>query len=301
MATGKRYYWLKLMHNFFEGDAISYLMDLPAGSNYIVLYLMLCLMTINTEGRLATRIGSISVRYDAAKLQREAKWFPLEFVSKALSIFTELGLVEQDKDGVLVIAGYSDMVGSETDWAGKKRKQRGGKSAVESLSEDIVPTGVPNGVQDNVTEERRDKSMETRDHRVEIERAELTTATPCTAEAVEVIIEAWNTLGLQEVKRIPSDKSRTGVGLRALIAEFGVNTILDVIEQVRRSNFLMGRTKHFCVTLSWLAQPDNFEKILAGNYDADYADAAPQATGAGALSASYSMMQGWVDSKRKEG
>ena len=300
MATGKRYYWLKLMQNFFDGDAIKYLMDMPAGSNYIVLYLMLCLMTINTEGRLATRIGSISVRYDAAKIQRESKWFSLEFVSKALSIFTELGLVEE-KDGVLVIAGYGEMVGSETDWAEKKRRQRGEERAGESLSGDNVPTEVPNSVQDNVTQEHIDKSIETRDQRTEAESAELAAAAPRVAEAIEDIVQAWNTLGLQEVKRIPSAESKIGSQLRSLIAAYGADTVLEAIEKVRRSNFLTGRTKNFHATLSWFAQPDNFEKILAGNYDADYADTAPQATGAGALTASYIMMQSWVDSNRKGG
>lgn len=50
MATGKRYYWIKLKDSFMSSDEIDYLMSQPDGANYVVLYQMLCLKTINTNG-----------------------------------------------------------------------------------------------------------------------------------------------------------------------------------------------------------------------------------------------------------
>ena len=50
MATGKRYYWIKLKDSFMSSDMIDYLMGQPDGANYVVLYQMLCLKTINTGG-----------------------------------------------------------------------------------------------------------------------------------------------------------------------------------------------------------------------------------------------------------
>lgn len=40
MATGKRYYWIKLKDSFMSSDAIDYLMSQPDGANYVVLYHM---------------------------------------------------------------------------------------------------------------------------------------------------------------------------------------------------------------------------------------------------------------------
>lgn len=62
MATGKRYYWIKLKDSFMSSDAIDYLMSQPDGANYVVLYQMLCLKTINTGGCLVSKIGEITAR-----------------------------------------------------------------------------------------------------------------------------------------------------------------------------------------------------------------------------------------------
>lgn len=48
MATGKRYYWIKLKESFMTSDTIDYFMEQPDGANYVVLYQLLCLKTINT-------------------------------------------------------------------------------------------------------------------------------------------------------------------------------------------------------------------------------------------------------------
>ena len=42
MATGKRYYWIKLKEAFMTSDAVDFLMGQPDGANYVVLYQMLC-------------------------------------------------------------------------------------------------------------------------------------------------------------------------------------------------------------------------------------------------------------------
>ena len=41
MATGKRYYWMKLKDSFMTSDTIDYFMSQPDGANYVVLYQML--------------------------------------------------------------------------------------------------------------------------------------------------------------------------------------------------------------------------------------------------------------------
>ena len=81
MATGKRYYWMKLRENFMTSDTIDYFMSQPDGANYVVLYQMLCLKTINTEGRLSRKIGEIIIPYDIPKIQRDMKWFSFSLLS----------------------------------------------------------------------------------------------------------------------------------------------------------------------------------------------------------------------------
>ena len=122
MATGKRYYWIKLKDSFMSSDEIDYLMSQPDGANYVVLYQMLCLKTINTDGCLVSKIGEMLIPYDAEKIQRECKWFPLSTVRLALSVYKQIGLIFENPDGTLSISDYQNMIGSETDWAAKIAK-----------------------------------------------------------------------------------------------------------------------------------------------------------------------------------
>ena len=80
MATGKRFYWMKLKESFMTSDTIDYFMSQPDGANYVVLYQMLCLKTINTDGRLSRQIGEVVIKYDIPKIQRDLKWFSADTI-----------------------------------------------------------------------------------------------------------------------------------------------------------------------------------------------------------------------------
>ena len=160
MATGKRYYWMKLKESFMTSDTIDYFMSLPDGANYVVLYQMLCLKTINTEGRFERKIGAVLIPYDVEKIRRDTKWFSADTIRVALNLYMQFGLIYTDENGVMVIANHKNLVGSETDWAEKKSRQRMNANSVPSLPDvdkggDIVPTNVPI--------ENRDKRIEIRD------------------------------------------------------------------------------------------------------------------------------------------
>ena len=158
MATGKRYYWIKLRDSFMTSDTVDYLMSQPDGSNYIVLYLMLCLKTINTNGRLASKIGEIIIPYDVEKIQRDCKWFSADTIRVALNLYKGFGLIYEDVDGTLVMADHKELVGSETDWAKQKRDQ------IERKTTELLTAGnnVESGVE-NLHTEIRDKRLEIRD------------------------------------------------------------------------------------------------------------------------------------------
>ena len=59
MATGKKYFWIKIKDSFMTSDKVDYLMSQKDGANYIVLYQMLCLKTINTNGEFRREIGEV--------------------------------------------------------------------------------------------------------------------------------------------------------------------------------------------------------------------------------------------------
>lgn len=137
-----------------SSDMIDYLMGQPDGANYVVLYQMLCLKTINTGGRLAFQIGDMIIPYDVEKIQRECKWFSLATVRVALEVYKQIGLIYEDKDGVLVLANYSDIVGSETDYSAQKRLQR------ENRRRQLPPKCADSNEDNNVDNVHTEKEIE---------------------------------------------------------------------------------------------------------------------------------------------
>lgn len=145
-----------------NSEVVDFLMSQPNGANYVVLYQMLCLKTINTGGRLTCQIGDIIIPFDIEKIQRDCKWFSLDTVRIALGLYKQLGLIYEEQDGTLVLVNHAEMVGSETDWAIKKRRQA--LQAANSLPAAGESAGDSTG--ENFPIEIRDKRTDIRDKEI---------------------------------------------------------------------------------------------------------------------------------------
>lgn len=143
-----------------RSDAVDFLMGQKNGANYVVLYQMLCLMTINTNGRLSRQIGEVIIPYDVDKIQRDTKWFSTDTVRVALGLYAKLGLIYQEKDGTLVLANHSEMVGSETDYAAQKKLQRTNQRQIDVEHCGQCPQDVHANVHKNVHTDIRDKILD---------------------------------------------------------------------------------------------------------------------------------------------
>ena len=165
MSENKRYYWIKLKESFMTSDAVDFLMSQPDGANYVVLYQMLCLKTINTGGRLERHIGEVIIPYDEAKIQRDTKYFTIDTVRVALTLYKSLGLIYVDNDGALCLTDHENLVGSETTWAIQKRNQR-----VKSLPEPQGGQCPPNSPPDVLGTVHPDIDIRDRDKEKEIDK-----------------------------------------------------------------------------------------------------------------------------------
>lgn len=267
MATGKRYYWIKLKDSFMTSDAVDFLMGQPGGANYVVLYQMLCLKTINTGGRLERQIGEVIIPYDEAKIQRDMKWFSIDTVRIALNLYKALGLVYTDQNGVLALADYENLVGSETDWAVKKRRQ-----ALENNSQSLPPTsGESGGEIFPIDIEIRDKRLEKENREEDIEpeiRGNVSDSdeSDCYA-AAQRVVDAWNLLPVESKVHRMSATSTRAKSLRARIREYGEEKVMMAVAMVKNSDFLLGKKTDFQITFDWFVKPDNFTKVISGNYN----------------------------------
>ena len=90
--------------------------------------------------------------------------------------------------------------------------------------------------------------------------------TVCRTSDVRRVIEAWNDTGLTQVAKITAETNR-GKMLKARIREYGVDGVLKAIENVKNSTFLKGQNNRgFEATFDWFVKPNNFPKVLEGNY-----------------------------------
>lgn len=119
----QRYYWIKLTDHFLTSDTVDFLLSQKNGANYVVLYQMLCLKSVNSNGLLARQIGEIIVPYDVEKIQRDCKHFDIDTVRVALELYKKLGLVYEQQDGILQITDFDRLIGSQTISAEKKQIQ----------------------------------------------------------------------------------------------------------------------------------------------------------------------------------
>lgn len=146
----KIFYWLKLKSEFMNGEIVDFLMSQKNGANYVVLYQMLCIKTINTKGELATQLGDILVPYNVEKIQRDLKWFDIDTVRVALELYKKLGLVYVQENGIIKISNFEEIVGSETYWAKIKRAERLPRLE-EKESIGNCPTDVQNPLISNIS------------------------------------------------------------------------------------------------------------------------------------------------------
>ena len=78
------------------------------------------------------------------------------------------------------------------------------------------------------------------------------------------IVEEWNNLNLSKVKSVKGNRFKI---LNAIIKEYGIDSIIEAIKSINKSSFLKGQNnKNWIITFDWLIKPNNFPKVLEGNY-----------------------------------
>lgn len=82
------------------------------------------------------------------------------------------------------------------------------------------------------------------------------------------LIEKWNELPdtISKISTLKKDTQRFKM-LSQRINEYGADKVLEAIEQIKRSSFLLGKNdRGWTITFEWFVRPNNFVKVLEGNY-----------------------------------
>lgn len=115
------------------------------------------------------------------------------------------------------------------------------------------------------------------------------------------IIEAWNSLtcyGIKGIQTITPNTQRYE-WLNARLKQYGEDKVLLAIDKIRQSDFLKGDNKKgWSITFDWFVKPNNFPKVLEGNYD--NREHRPMNKTAQMLQDSYDMMDEWATATEGE-
>ena len=251
----ERYYWLKLKRDFFKRHDIRVIEDMPNGKEYVLFYLKLMVEAIDHEGALRF---SDTIPYSESMLSSVTNT-NVDIVRSALRIFMELGMVELLNDETLFLTEVARLLDSETYAAQRKRDYRD-----DMPIGDNVPRLSPECPQEKEIESEKESETDTEK---ETEVSTEPYGSVCRTKDVRRIVQAWNALGLQQITKL-TPNSRRGCMLRARVREYGTEAVLEAIGKIRRSAFLKGQnSKGWVITLEWFVRPNNFPKVLEGNYD----------------------------------
>lgn len=89
----------------------------------------------------------------------------------------------------------------------------------------------------------------------------------CEPSGSQVVVERWNQLGLSQVTKVAASSNR-GKMLNARIKEYGIDKVIEAVDRIKQSKFLQGQNKNgWVITFDWFVKPNNFVKVLEGNYD----------------------------------
>lgn len=143
----------------------------------------------------------------------------------------------------------------------------------ETQSEYLMETvGIPNEYQMDNTCCTNDTSLPTRVTQVRLGKDRIgkdiivSDDTICRTD-VQRVVEAWNQLGLNPIKKMTSTSTRYKM-ISARIKEYGIDEVLKAIQKINSSTFLKGGgNRGWMIDFEWFSRPNNFPKVLEGQYD----------------------------------
>lgn len=250
--------WIKITTDMFDNRKIKHLRRLPDGNNIVLIWVMLLTMAgrCNAGGMIFL---TENIAY-TPKMLADELGFEENTVRLALEALEQFNMVVTDT-ACLRIAGWEEYQNAEG--LDKIREQTKQRVAAHRERQKLLAGNVTCNVtvtQCNATEEEQERDIRNK-------KEKDITAEPVKPADVQRIIDSWNSLGLNKVKAINPDTSRYAM-LRKRLKDYGVDTIVEGVDKIRNSSFLQGHNnKGWTVTFDWFIKPDNFQKVIDGNYD----------------------------------
>lgn len=265
--------WIKIDTNIFNDEKILIIEGMDNIDKYAVItvwFKLLCLAgKTNNSGIFIINDRFPYTEEMLASIFRQ----PLQLVKTSLEIFSTLGMVEII-DNVITIPNWEkhqnedklEKMREQTRQRVEKHRERQ-KLAIKHDEKDCNVTETLHVTLRNATDIDIDKEKDiltiSKDIVCQTQSDEM-------HENVKKVVEEWNKLecyGVNPIKKMSKESTRYK-NLKIRIADYGVDDVIYAVnERIAKSDFLLGRVNDFVVTFDWFVKPNNFVKVLEGNYN----------------------------------
>lgn len=269
--------WIKLSVNIFDDEKIKLIKSMPEGDAIILIWIQLLCLAGKTNDNGAVYIGQ-HMNYTDEMISTICNQ-PLNTVRLALKTFEQFEMINLGEDGLISIANWEkhqNIEGMEKVREQTRKRVAKYRAKQKELESSNVNVTLRNGTDKNknrIDKNRLDIDKNTNNSHVDDE------------DFKTQIINTWNSLdkNIPRIQTLNTNTQRYQM-LRARINEHGLDTVIKAIKSIDNSKFLKGYVSDFRITIDWFIKPNNFIKVLEGNYkdkvtsnNADHSDYAQKA------------------------
>lgn len=254
--------WIKITTDIFSDEKILLIEQMPEADTMIVIWFKLLCMA-GRDNNNGIFLMNNRVPYTEEMLATLFRR-PLSVVRMAISTFEAFGMIEIIDDVIMLPnwEKHQNLDGLERiKEQNRIRKQRQRERQRLVLEDKSHVTSRDGHATDKDKEEDKDKE---KDNTITVSKE-----TVCLTD-VRRIVDAWNELeayGIKKISKLTTTSTRYK-SLMARIKQYSVDDVLAAIDRIKQSDFLQGSSrKGWVITFDWFVCPNNFPKVLEGNYD----------------------------------
>lgn len=250
--------WIKITTRMFEDEKIDFIESLPEADAILIIWIKLLTQAgkNNVDGFIFL---TESIPYTDEMLAHKFRR-PLNTVKLAMATLKELEMIEYDDKGFLRISNWEKHQNIEgltkIREQGRLRvaKHREKQKLLENSNEDVtLYVTLRNG-----TEEEEDIDID-----IDID----TTTVAEGALNPKEIVSLWNKSSEKPIQSLNKNTVRRTM-LNARVKEYGIEKVREAISSVEKSSYLNGGgSSGWIATFDWFVKPNNFLKVLEGNYE----------------------------------
>lgn len=248
MSENKRYYWLKLMSDFFAQPRIKKLRRIAGGDTYTIIYQKLQLLSLNDGAKLYYEgIEPTLAEELALTIDEDA-----ENVEVTLKFLLSQGLMEQISETEYLLTETQRLIGSECYSAERVRRHRQSKAL--QCNSDVTGCNTPV----TACNEEIDIDIE---KDIEIEKRESRDRVD-----YQLIADMYNNtcVSFPAIKSLSESRKKA---IKARLRSYSVDDFRKLFEMAEESDFLKGQNnRNWSATFDWMLKDANMAKVLDGNY-----------------------------------